>query len=110
MNVRVARGFGFGGERDGQQGGPRGGPGIVAVVPEGGPAAGGGGGGGLFGGGGPGAAGNSRFTLEFYAQGFNVLNRTNFVNFSGNLLSPFFGTPTSAAQARRVEVGLQFRF
>jgi hypothetical protein len=39
-----------------------------------------------------------------------VLNRTNFVNFSGNLRSPFFGTPTSAAQARRVEVGMQFRF
>ena len=43
-------------------------------------------------------------------QGFNILNRTNFVNFSGNLQSPFFGTPTSAAQARRVEVGMQFRF
>ena len=43
-------------------------------------------------------------------QGFNILNRTNFVNFSGNLLSPFFGRPTSAAQARRVEVGMQFRF
>ena len=48
--------------------------------------------------------------VEFYLQGFNVLNRTNFLNFSGNLQSPFFGRPTSAAQARRVEVGMQFRF
>jgi hypothetical protein len=38
------------------------------------------------------------------------MNRTNYVNFSGSLLSPFFGSPTSAAQARRVEVGMQFRF
>ena len=39
-----------------------------------------------------GGEGNERFRLEFYVQGFNVLNRTNFVNFSGNLQSPFFGT------------------
>ena len=48
--------------------------------------------------------------MEVYAQAFNLMNRTNFVNFSGSMLSPFFGTPTSAAQPRRVEVGLQFRF
>ena len=42
--------------------------------------------------------------------GYNVLNRTNFLNFSGNQLSPFFGNPTSATQARRLEVGMQFRF
>jgi len=53
---------------------------------------------------------DSRFRVEFYVQGFNVLNRTNFLNFSGNLQSPFFGTPTSATQARRVEVGMQVRF
>jgi hypothetical protein len=62
-------------------------------------------------GGGPGpGGGNDRFALEFYVQGYNILNRTNFMNFSGNLLSPFFGNPTSAAQARRLEVGMQFRF
>jgi len=109
MNVRFSRGFGFGGSRDGQQGGGGGGGGPVFVGPGGGPGGGGPGGGG-FGGGGFGGGGNDRFTLEFYVQGFNVLNRTNFLNFSGNLLSPFFSNPTSAAQARRVEVGLQFRF
>ena len=53
---------------------------------------------------------DQRFSVEFYVQAFNVLNRINYANFSGNLQSPFFGLPTSAAQARRVEVGTQFRF
>jgi hypothetical protein len=113
MNVRFSRGFGFGGDRD-QRGGPGGGGPVViaggnAGGPGGGPGGGGQGGGGGFGGFG-GGEGNERFRLEFYVQGFNILNRTNFVNFSGNLQSPFFGTPTSAGQARRVEVGMQFRF
>jgi hypothetical protein len=43
-------------------------------------------------------------------QGYNLLNRTNYLNFSGNLQSPFFGQPTSAGPARRVEVGAQFAF
>ena len=100
MNVRFSRGFGFGPSREGQGGG-RGGGGPVLI--------GGGGPGGGQGGGG-GGEGDERFRVEFYVQGFNILNRTNFLNFSGNLQSPFFGTPTSAAQARRVEVGMQFRF
>jgi hypothetical protein len=111
LNLRFTRGFGFGGEREGGQRGPGGGGGPIVVAgaqgggPGGGP--GGGGGGGFFGAGG---ADDRRFRVEFYVQGFNVLNRTNFLNFSGNLQSPFFGSPTSAAQARRVEVGMQFRF
>jgi len=48
--------------------------------------------------------------VDFYVQASNVLNRTNFVNYSGNLQSPFFGLPTSAAPARRIELGMQFRF
>jgi carboxypeptidase family protein len=111
MNVRFSRGFGFGGERQGQGGGPVGGGPVVVAGGPGGPPGGspppGQGGGVFFGGGGE---ANQRFRVEFYVQGFNVLNRTNFVNFSGNQQSPFFGQPTSAAQARRVEVGMQFRF
>jgi hypothetical protein len=105
MNVRFSRGFGFGGVREGQRGPGGGGPVVIAGAPGGGGQGGGGGFGGLGAG-----EGNERFRLEFYVQGFNILNRTNFVNFSGNLQSPFFGTPTSAAQARRVEVGMHFRF
>ena len=99
LNTRLTRTFGFGGPRAGQQGqqGQQGGRG-----------------GGRGGFGGPGGAGgdgtNQRFGVEFYAQAFNLLNRTNYLNFSGNQQSPFFGRPTSAAQARRVEVGTQFRF
>jgi hypothetical protein len=126
LNMRFTRGFGFGGRREGGargqgeggpvivaggQGGPGGGPGGGGPggggPGGGGPGGGGPGGGGFFGGGAP---DDSRFRVEFYVQGFNVLNRTNFQNFSGNLQSPFFGNPTSAAQARRVEVGMQFRF
>jgi hypothetical protein len=117
LNIRVTRGFGFGGSREGAPRGPEGGgPVVIAGGPGGGPGGGGRGegprggpgGGGFFGG--PGGNDDSRFRIEFYVQGFNILNRTNFLNFSGNLQSPFFGNPTSAAQARRVEVGMQFRF
>jgi hypothetical protein len=47
---------------------------------------------------------------ELYAQGFNVLNRANFVGYGGNLQSPLFGRPVSASPARRVEFGLQVGF
>ena len=53
---------------------------------------------------------NQRFNVDFYVQGNNVLNHTNFLNFSGNLQSPFFGRATSAAAARRIELGATFRF
>jgi hypothetical protein len=105
LNTRVSKIFGFGGPRGGTQGRPGGG------APP--PPPGGGGGQQIFvGGPGPGAGGgeNQKFNVEFYVQAFNVLNRTNFLNFSGNLQSPFFGNPTSSTQARRVEVGMQFRF
>lgn len=118
MNIRLTRGSAFGGARQGQGGGRAGfdggggpiqiagGPGeraagqVGPVQPQGAGA-------------GPGLGGgqaNQRFNVDFYAQASNVLNHTNFLNFSGNLQSPFFGRPTSAAAARRIEVGMQFRF
>jgi hypothetical protein len=48
--------------------------------------------------------------MELYLRASNLFNRVNYGNFSGNLRSPFFGTPTSAAEARRLELGTQFRF
>jgi Carboxypeptidase regulatory-like domain len=97
LSSRISKAIGFGGQRSGQ---------VAAQQRSGG------------GGRGPGAGPNfrggdpadQRFSVEFYVQAFNVLNRINYLNFSGNLQSPFFGLPTSAAQARRVEVGTQFRF
>ncbi|HVZ23286.1 MAG TPA: carboxypeptidase regulatory-like domain-containing protein [Vicinamibacterales bacterium] len=117
VSTRVSRSFGFGGSRgDGGQGGPggggfrggpggpggfRGGPPVNEQIGRGGPRGGGPGGG--FG-------GTQRFTLELYAQATNLLNHTNLLGFSGNMLSPFFQQATAAAQARRIELGMQFRF
>ncbi|MDA1184126.1 MAG: TonB-dependent receptor [Acidobacteria bacterium] len=106
-DLRVTRSFDFGGSRAIEGGGPEGGG-------FGGP--GGGRGGGGFGGprgggrGGGGAAVGQRFRAELYMRASNLFNRVNYGNFSGNLRSPFFGTATSAAEARRVEMGMQFRF
>ena len=41
---------------------------------------------------------------------FNVLNRTNFAGFVGNLSSPFFGLPVSSRPARRTQLTLGIRF
>jgi carboxypeptidase family protein len=117
-NLRVTRNIGFGGPRTVEGGGGGAGAGGAGGGPVirggGGPQGGGGGGrGGPGGGGGRGGGAdgnNQRFSLEVYTQASNLFNRVNYGNFSGNLRSPFFGRPTSAQQARRVEVGMQFRF
>ncbi|MCI0485740.1 MAG: carboxypeptidase regulatory-like domain-containing protein [Blastocatellia bacterium] len=41
---------------------------------------------------------------------FNVLNRTNYAGFVGNLSSPFFGLPVAARPARRMQLTLGFEF
>jgi hypothetical protein len=112
---------GGGGQGGGGGGGARGGGAGPGAAPQivvrgdgpgaapggqGGPGGGGPGGGGV----GPIGDGNQRFSVEVWISANNVLNRVNYLNFSGNLLSPFFGQPTSATQARRVEVGMNFRF
>jgi hypothetical protein len=105
VNLRLSKTFNFGPQSTTD--GPR----IIRA-----PAGGGGGRGGP---GGPGGGGpmmmgmdgsTQRYRMEFYAQAFNLLNRTNFVNFVGNERSPFFGTATSAAASRRIEVGINFGF
>jgi hypothetical protein len=55
-------------------------------------------------------AGNAGGNLEFFAQAENILNRVNFTNYAGTRTSRLFGQPTSASQARRVQVGANFRF
>jgi hypothetical protein len=52
----------------------------------------------------------SRYRLDLYAQVFNLLNTTNLNQFVGNILSPYFGQATSAASARRVELGASLSF
>jgi hypothetical protein len=129
MSLRLSRNFSFGPQRTqaggqgGGQGGQRGGPGGPGGAPGGGPGGGGGfgppaggaapqlgqGGPGGPGGGGP-PNGTGRFTAEVWISANNVLNHVNYVNYVGNIQSRFFGQATSAAQARRVEVGMNFRF
>jgi outer membrane receptor protein involved in Fe transport len=41
---------------------------------------------------------------------FNVLNRTNYLGFVGNLSSPFFGLPVASRPARRTQLSLGFKF
>ncbi len=111
MNARLSRSFSFGPARQ-TDGGPGGGP--IRVRGVGGPGGGPGGGGGGGGGGGPMMMmmdqGTGRYNVEFYAQALNVLNHTNFQNYAGSLRSPYYGEPTSAGPARRIEVGINFGF
>jgi len=123
MNLSIRRSFGIGGPRDGQAGGGRGGPAAGGGGNRGGASAtqallaqgqggGGGGRGGQGGGGGFGGNGgaNARYSMELVLSANNVLNRVNYAGFSGNVLSPFFGRPTGASNAREVQLSMQFRF
>ncbi|MGE0814137.1 MAG: hypothetical protein AB7O93_12400, partial [Vicinamibacterales bacterium] len=53
---------------------------------------------------------NARYRADLYVSVQNLFNRTNLNGFIGNQLSPFFGTATSAAPARRIEVGATISF
>ena len=113
--LRVNKAFGFGG--------PTRGPGGGMPMP---PPLGGGGGaaaGGAMSQRGPGGPGggdgpqmfimegaNSRYRLDFYAQVTNLFNYVNYNTFIGNQLSPFFASATSAAPARRMELGFSLGF
>ena len=57
-----------------------------------------------------GMGGTKRYSLEFYAQAFNLLNHTNLGIFNGVLSSPYYGQATSAQAPRRMELGLRFSF
>jgi hypothetical protein len=52
----------------------------------------------------------SRYRLDLYVQVFNLFNTVNLNQFVGNLQSPYFGTATSAAAARRIELGASLSF
>jgi hypothetical protein len=52
----------------------------------------------------------SRYRLDLYVQVFNLFNNVNLNSFVGNQLSPYFGTATSAAPARRIELGASLSF
>jgi hypothetical protein len=51
-----------------------------------------------------------RVMTELYVRAMNVLNSVNRTGFSGVMTSPFFGLPSSAQPARRVEIGTRIMF
>ncbi len=57
-----------------------------------------------------GGATNSRIRVEVYVSGQNLLNRANYVGYSGVVTSPFFGQPTNVMNPRRVQTGLRISF
>jgi hypothetical protein len=52
----------------------------------------------------------SRYNVELFVSADNVFNHVNYGGYSGNQLSKLFGKPTSAQTARRIQVGMGFRF
>jgi hypothetical protein len=97
LGGRISYAWGFGTRA--QTGGVGGGQTIVI----------GGGGGGMaagFGGG----ANTKRFRIEVYLSGQNLLNRANYVGYSGVVTSPFFGQPTNVMNPRKLQAGLRFGF
>ena len=48
--------------------------------------------------------------VQFRAEFFNLFNHTNFTDVDNNLTSPGFGTITSAAPARIIQLGLKVSF
>jgi hypothetical protein len=97
LGARLSYTFGFG-QRAGADG--PGGPQIVMIRAGGDTPMGG------FSGG----ADDKRWRIELYVAGTNILNHTNFLGYSGVMTSPFFGDPTSAAPARKIELGARFGF
>lgn len=54
--------------------------------------------------------GETQHKLSFTVDAFNVINRVNYSSYVGNLSSPFFGLPVSARSARRIQLGVRYRF
>ena len=93
VNGRLTYSMGFG-DRPASTGEGMGGQ-VVSI--------GSGGAGGGFGGG----ATNKRVRLDFYVSATNLLNRSNFIGYSGVMTSPFFGQPTNVVGPRRIELGVR---
>lgn len=95
LGGRLSYSWGFGTRAQGGSGG-----GQTVVI---------GGGAGMAAGFAGGAAG-SRFRVEVYVSGQNLLNRANYVGYSGVVTSPFFGQPTNVMNPRKVQAGVRFGF
>ena len=62
---------------------------------------------GMMGGGG---AENKRIRIELFLSAQNLFNNVNPIGYSGVMTSPFFGQPTAAMPARRIDLGMRVGF
>ena len=103
VGARVSYAFGFGTRQAG--GGMGGGP--TVVIQRVGSV---GGGGDMLNAIGGGGAEDKRVRFELYVSAQNLLNHVNPIGYSGVMTSPFFGEPTAAMPARRIDVGVRMGF
>lgn len=99
LGGRLSYSWGFGTRPQGGGGGGGGATTVVMGSAGGGMAAG-------FGGG----AADKRFRVELYLSAQNLLNRANYVGYSGVVGTPFFGQPTNVMNPRKLQVGMRFGF
>jgi hypothetical protein len=59
---------------------------------------------------GGGGAEDKRVRFELFVSAQNLFNHVNPIGYSGVMTSPFFGQPTAAMPARRIDVGLRLGF
>ncbi len=57
-----------------------------------------------------GGADNKRIRIELFVAASNVLNNVNPMGYSGVMTSPFFGQPTAAGPARKIDIGMKLGF
>src|SRR5260221_4902336 len=51
-----------------------------------------------------------RYRVQFYIQGQNLTNQSNYLGYSGTMSSPFFGRPTTVREMRKVDAGINLNF
>ena len=70
---------------------------------------------GVFGGGGAATVrtvdqSGGRYRVQFFIQGQNLTNQSNYLGYSGTLSSPFFGRPTTVREMRKIDAGINLNF
>jgi hypothetical protein len=51
-----------------------------------------------------------RYRVQFFIQGQNLTNQSNYLGYSGTMSSPFFGRPTTVREMRKVDAGINLNF
>src|SRR5439155_5902145 len=51
-----------------------------------------------------------RYRIQFSIQAQNLTNQSNYLGYSGTLLSPNFGRPTAVREMRKIDAGINLNF